>query len=89
MSWKPTCYVCGTDEILPDADLRNPTCAAHAEARKHLVSMTVEAGVGGLVAFSVATCRCGHREQMPWGGHHDAMNAAVKAHWRAVCGETA
>lgn len=87
--WKPTCYVCGTEDIAPDADPRNATCIAHVAARQHLVSMTTEAETadGGLIAHAVATCQCGHRVRLPWGGHHEAMNALVHAHWRAVCGE--
>lgn len=78
---KPTCYVCGSPEIAPDADLRSPTCTECRPARNHVVSM--QTGAGGA---PLAVCPCGWRYQSRFGGRMGSIfrDVAVRTHWRAA-----
>ena len=84
-----TCYVCDSPELAPGADLRNPTCAEHAGARDHVVSMqSASAAYGG--TYSVAVCPCGWSARRLRGpGTYDVMTGLVRAHWLAIAGAEA
>lgn len=82
----PTCYVCGSSELAPDADLRSPTCNECAPAREHVVSM--QTGKGGVAA---AVCPCGWHYESQFVGKVGNMfrEVAVLSHWRFVIARAA
>jgi N6-adenosine-specific RNA methylase IME4 len=56
-------------------------CAECIAAGDHIVAMT------NLDGDSIATCSCGWVSSVPWGGHYEIQDAAVKAHWQNVVTE--
>lgn len=80
------CYVCASPDLAEGTDLRNPTCAAHVGAHRHVVSMRNAPATGDHLAL----CRCGWSAQQPrtLEGYQE-IDALVKAHWRLICGEPA
>lgn len=87
MTWQPTCYVCGSTEVIPTPTPHSRTCAAHKAARAHTVSMQNAPATGD----HLAVCRCGWTAQSPRDGTpgYQVIDGLVKAHWRQICGETA
>lgn len=74
-----SCYVCGSAELAPDADPRNPTCERCRPAREHVVSMQTDRGTGE----ALAVCPCGWGSRHAW-ADRPSRCAAVRAHWREV-----
>lgn len=70
------CYVCGSSDLAPDSDLRNPLCAVDLGAREHIASMQRDPGTGG----SLAVCPCGWRSQVRWSERAD-QDQLVREHW--------
>lgn len=64
----------------------NGICAQCLPAESHVVSMTNDLDEHGNHC-SYATCICGWKHAAPWGDHHEAQEAAVKAHWQSVVDE--
>lgn len=87
MTYQPTCYVCGSTEVIPTPHPHSPTCARHNAARGHVVSMRTAPDTGD----HLAVCPCGWSAQGPRDGMegYQAIDALVKAHWRLMCGEAA
>lgn len=81
-----TCYVCDSPDLVECAPPHSPTCAAHVDARNHVVSMRNAPATGDHLAL----CRCGWSAQKPrtLEGYRE-IDALVKAHWRLICGESA
>lgn len=75
-----TCYVCGSPELVEDADPRNPVCDRHLPSRLHVISMTRDG------PLSVATCACGWSARRP-AGDWIVLDALIRTHWRVACGE--
>ncbi|PAL25508.1 hypothetical protein [Sphingopyxis sp. GW247-27LB] len=86
MTWQPTCYVCGSTEVIPTPNPHSPTCARHKAARAHLISRRNAPVTGDHMAL----CRCGWSETRPRTREgHQELDGLVKAHWRQICGESA
>lgn len=75
-----TCHVCGSPELVDNADPRNPLCARHLPVKLHTVSMSRAPGE------HVATCRCGWEARRPI-GKHAALDLAIRAHWAVISEE--
>lgn len=68
-----TCYVCGSEKLIPDADPRNAVCEAHREARQHVISMQT----GKMV------CSCGWLILGTYS--REDKDRFTRIHWESVC----
>ena len=78
-------FEANTDEVLIQPEARGKTDPALIEAAVrlgHTISMTLDGD------DSVGTCQCGHVERFPR-QQHQAMDAAIEAHWSAVVASAA